>query len=162
MYEFLLLHPDTKIKASDISELEKCIGFKLPASFVELYLECNGGTPNRSWVVTDDGYDPIQIADFKSIYSEGPGNASDTQFIAGCYRLMCDRQVIPHTLLPFAVDDGGNFFCLDMLNGSVIFYAIDTFRDDVSMTANQIAAQKMIAKSFDQFIAELEDESGFE
>ncbi|MNR21585.1 hypothetical protein D3C85_1384950 [compost metagenome] len=73
---------------------------------------------------------------------------------------MCERQVIPHTLLPFAVDDGGNFFCLDLLSGAVMFYAVDTFRSDVSMAANQVAAQKIIATSFEGFIEGLEYESG--
>jgi hypothetical protein len=161
MEKFVLMQPEEEIELSSIAALEKAVGFKLPASFIELYLKFNGGVPNRSWVVTDDGYEPMQISDFKPIFFDGAENASDTGFIEGCYKLMCERQVIPHTLLPFAVDDGGNFFCLDMLNGSVVFYAVDTFREDVSMAANQIAAQRMVAKSFDQFITELEEETQF-
>lgn len=161
MNEFLLYSPGKKIKLSDITALEERIGFKLPALFVKLYLKFNGGSPNRSWVVTDDEYEPMQIAEFKSICSDGAENSAETQFIGGCYKIMCDRQVIPHTLLPFAVDDGGNFFCLDMLNGSIMFYAVDTFRNDVSMAANQIAAQKMIAKSFDRLLEELKEDQGF-
>lgn len=161
MQEFVLMRPEKEIERSSIAGLEKLVGFKLPASFVQLYLKSNGGIPSRSWVVTEDGYEPMQISDFKTIFFEGAENASDTGFIEGCYKLMCERHVIPHTLLPFATDDGGNFFCLDMLNGCVVFYAVDTFREDVSMAANQIAAQRMVAKSFDQFIAELEEEPKF-
>ncbi|WP_268796879.1 SMI1/KNR4 family protein [Pseudomonas huanghezhanensis] len=161
MQVFVLMQPEKEIEPSSIATLEKAVGFKLPASFIELYLKFNGGIPNRSWVVTEDGYEPMQISDFKPICFDGAENASDTGFIEGCYKLMCERQVIPHTLLPFAVDDGGNFFCLDMLNGSVVFYAVDTFREEVSMAANQIAAQRMVAKSFDQFITELEEEPQF-
>ena len=65
--------------------------------------------PNCSWVVTDDGYDPMQVAGFNNIYSDGAGNPDDTQYTAGCNKLMCERQLIPLTLLPFAVDDGGDF-----------------------------------------------------
>lgn len=161
MQEFVLMQPGKEIERSAIAGLEKRVGFKLPASFVQLYLKSNGGIPSRSWVVTEDGYEPMQISDFKTIFFEDAENASDTEFIEGCYKLMCERQVIPHTLLPFATDDGGHFFCLDMLNGYVVFYAVDTFREDVSMAANQIAAQRMVAKSFDQFIAELEEEPEF-
>lgn len=41
-----------------------------------------------------------------------------------------------------------------------MFYAVDTFRSDVSMAANQVAAQKIIAISFEGFIEGLEYESG--
>ncbi|MBK5517991.1 SMI1/KNR4 family protein [Pseudomonas sp. TH10] len=101
----------------------------------------------------------MQVADFKYIFSDG-GNPDDTQYIGACYKLMCERQVIPHTLLLFAFDDGGNFFCLDLLNGAVMFYAVDTFRSDVSMAANQVAAQKIVAASFEGFIEGLEYDSG--
>jgi hypothetical protein len=161
MNEFILISPEKKINEFDICALEKSTGFKLPPSFSRLYLKFNGGSPNKSWVITNDEYEPMQIADFKFIHPEGSEGENETRFIVGCYRLMCDRQIIPHTLLPFAVDDGGNFFCLDMLNGSVMFYAVDTFREDVSMAANQIAAQRLIAKSFEEFIESLEEESDF-
>lgn len=157
MKDFILMCPEKKLELFSIAVLESSIGFKLPASFVKLYLGFNGGIPSSSWVATDDGHESVQISDFKPIFFDGAENASGTGFIEGCYKLMCERQVIPHTLLPFATDDGGNFFCLDMLNGSVVFYAVDTFREEVSMAANQIAAQRMVAKSFDQFIIELEE-----
>ncbi|MEE5154843.1 SMI1/KNR4 family protein [Pseudomonas alliivorans] len=160
MKDFSLMHSGSPLSSADISALENDVGFSLPNSFKALYSMSNGGTPNYSWIITDDGYDPMQIADFKNIYSGGAGNPDDTNLIGGCYKLMRERQVIPHTLLPFAVDDGGNFFCLDLLTGAVIFYAIDTFRPDVSMAANQVAAQKIIAKTFEEFIDGLEYESG--
>ncbi|QJI39408.1 SMI1/KNR4 family protein [Pseudomonas sp. ADAK2] len=160
MKNFSLMHPGLQLKSADISRLEKDIGFSLPSAFKALYFVSNGGVPNCSWVITDDGYDPMQVADFKNVYADGAGNPDDTQFIGGCYKLMCERQIIPHTLLPFAVDDGGNFFCLDLLSGAVMFYAVDTFRSDVSMAANQVAAQKIIAISFEGFIEGLEYESG--
>lgn len=110
MKNFSLMHPGLQLKSADISRLEKDIGFSLPSAFKALYFVSNGGVPNCSWVITDDGYDPMQVADFKNVYADGAGNPDDTQFIGGCYKLMCERQIIPHTLLPFAVDDGGNFF----------------------------------------------------
>ncbi|TDV58577.1 SMI1/KNR4 family protein [Pseudomonas sp. LP_7_YM] len=161
MKNFVLMYSEKSIDSSNITKLEKAVGFKLPRAFAELYLSFNGGEPSRSWVVTDDGYEPMQIVDFKPIHTEGAGNSLDTRFVEGCYKVMCERQVIPHTLLPFAVDDGGNFFCLDMLNGSVIFYAVDSFREEMSMVANQIAVQRMIAQSFENFVAGLEEGAGF-
>lgn len=112
MKEFVLAGSEKSVAFSDISALENSVGFTLPRAFVELYLKFNGGEPNRSWIVTDDGYDPMQVVDFKSIHTEGAGNSSDTRFIDRCYKVMSERQVIPHTLLPFAVDGGGNFFLL--------------------------------------------------
>jgi cell wall assembly regulator SMI1 len=160
MADFSLMHCGIRLKMSDISRLEKDIGFSLSEPFKALYIKHNGGVPSRSWIITDDGYDPMQVADFKAVYSEGAGDPSSTEFIGGCYRKMCQRQVIPHTLLPFAVDDGGNFFCLDLMSDAVMFYAVDTFRADVSMATNQVAAQKIIAISFEKFIEGLYSESG--
>lgn len=161
MKNLVLMHSEKAVRSSDISALERSLGCALPRAFVDLYLSFNGGEPNRSWVVTDDGYEPMQIVDFKPIHAEGAANSLDTRFVEGCYKVMCEREVIPHTLLPFAVDDGGNFFCLDMVNSSVLFYAVDSFRPELSMLANQIAVQRMIATSFEQFVAELEEDAGF-
>nr|WP_280634420.1 SMI1/KNR4 family protein [Pseudomonas eucalypticola] len=128
---------------------------------MDLYLNYNGGVlPEKSWVVTDDGYDPMQIADFKFIAKDV--DSAGTEDILGCYQFMLMRDVIPHTLLPFAVDDGGNFFCLDMLNGTVQFYATDAFRPDRSSAANHLAAQKILASSFSVFLDNLELESGLD
>jgi hypothetical protein len=82
MQKFVLMQPEEEIELSSIDALAKAVGFKLPASFIELYLKFNGGIPNRSWVVTDDGYEPMQISDFKPIFLM----ALRTQAIRGLLR----------------------------------------------------------------------------
>jgi len=161
MKEFMLFNSEGAVGPSTISAFEKSLGFTLPRVFIDLYINHNGGEPSRSWVITGDGYDPMQVVDFKPLLSEGPKGSSDTKFVEGCYKVMTERQVIPHTLLPFAVDGGGNFFCLDLLSGVVVFYAVDSFREEMSMVANQIAVQKVIARTFEGFIDELEEDPDF-
>ena len=72
---------------------------------------------------------------------------------------MVSKKVIPNTLLPFAIDDGGNFFCLDLTDGNICFYANDSFDSDSSYAANHAKAYRWLASSCDAFIKGLKDES---
>jgi hypothetical protein len=62
-------------------------------------------------------------------------------------------------LLPCAIDDGGNFFCLDLTDGNVYFYATDSFDSDSSFAANHAKAYRWLASSFTAFVEGLKNES---
>jgi hypothetical protein len=57
--------------------------------------------------------------------------------------------------LPFAFDPGGNFFCLDLHEGSVHFYATDAFDPSQSVAENFLKAQRRLADSFGIFMGNL-------
>jgi hypothetical protein len=151
-----------KLSAGDIEALEGLVKYRLPEGFKDFYLKSNGGVPERSWVVTDDDYEPLQIVDFKCIAKRTAVDFSDTGYIGGCYSAMLSRNVIPSILLPFGSDDGGNFFCLDLIRGAVVFYAVDIFRPEFSSAANHLAAQRVVAPSFLSLLDGLEWESGLD
>ncbi|MCY1461963.1 hypothetical protein D9M71_796840 [compost metagenome] len=96
---------------------------------------------------------------FKAIARSSAPDATETKYIGGCYLLMTKRQVIPVTILPFAIDDGGNFFCLDMVDGAVCFFATDTYDFDLTPSENHVNAYRRLADSFEDFLSGLKDES---
>jgi hypothetical protein len=66
---------------------------------------------------------------------------------------------MPKTLLSFAIDGGGNFFCLDLTGGNVCFYATDSFDSESNYAANHAKAFRSLASSFDAFVDGLKGES---
>ncbi|SEI46981.1 SMI1/KNR4 family protein [Pseudomonas sp. NFR16] len=149
----------TAIEDFDLIELQKVIRHELPDSFKKFFLKNNGGVPDRDWWDSGDEYEPIRVKKFKSVAVAGADDAGETKYLGGCYLAMTSREVVPQTLLPFAIDDGGNFFCLDLSDGNVCFYAIDAFDSDSSFSTNHARAYRWLAASFEAFINGLVNES---
>jgi cell wall assembly regulator SMI1 len=150
---------DPEVNSSDLSSLEDEIGHALPEGFKNFYLTHNGGVADRDWWDSGDEYEPVRIKKFKSVAGSGALDAAETKYLSGCYAVMTSKNVIPKTLLPFATDDGGNFFCLDLTEGDVCFYATDSFDSNSSYAANHAKAYRWLASSFDTFVEGLKDES---
>ncbi|MBO9551032.1 MAG: SMI1/KNR4 family protein [Pseudomonas sp.] len=128
---------------------------RFPAEFRALYLTFNGGEPNRTFWAEDENYEPIRVEDFKSIASGGAVDNDETKCIGGCFRFMVSRNVLPTHLVPFAVDEAGNFICLDKNEGKVIYFAVDIFQPGIDMHLNHINAQRILSLSFHEFIESL-------
>ncbi|VEA08849.1 integrase [Salmonella enterica subsp. enterica serovar Sanjuan] len=62
---------------------------------------------------------------------------------------------IPINIIPFGNDWGGNYFCLNKNDSSVIFYATDSFDPELSMDKNHVLVQKKLASSFKEFMDKL-------
>jgi cell wall assembly regulator SMI1 len=154
-----LFKSEPNIDEADLESLEAGISYPLPSSFKDFYLSNNGGVSDKDWWEKDDGYEPVRLKKFKAVAKIGAIDAAETKFLGGCYAVMTAKEVIPKTLLPFANDDGGNFFCLDLADGNVCFYATDSFDSDCSLATNHARAYRWLAKSFGDFIEGLKDES---
>ena len=150
---------DPKVANSDLELLENEIRHALPENFKDFYLSHNGGVPDRDWWDSGDEYEPVRVKKFKAVAASGALDAAETRYLNGCFAVMVSKKVIPNTLLPFAIDDGGNFFCLDLTDGNICFYANDSFDSDSSYAANHAKAYRWLASSFDAFIKGLKDES---
>jgi hypothetical protein len=154
-----LTRSESQISKSDLVVLEGQINTKLPMSFKEFYLANNGGVSNKDWWDSDGKYEPVRVKKFKAVAPLSVDDALDTKYVGGCYQTMTSRNVIPATILPFAVDDGGNFFCLDLVEGSVCFFATDCFDSDLTTTENHMNAYRWLTESFEAFLSGLKDES---
>lgn len=150
-----IINCEKKIGRTDIAKTEEKLSITLPDDFVSHYLQFNGGTPEKSWWDGDEDFEPIEVAAFKSFVYNGQTNDDPGSFIDSCYISMVDREVIPQNLLPFANDWGGNFFCLDLDNYSIVYYASDSFDEDLTMQENHTTLQRYLTNSFANFVNQL-------
>ncbi|WP_347928394.1 SMI1/KNR4 family protein [Pseudomonas helvetica] len=142
---------ETAIISADLDHLESTIGKKLPPHFRNHYLKYNGGMPERAYWVSEDFFDPIEVASFRPITYGEPT-------LLSTYQLMLKKQVLPAHLLPFADDLGGNFFCLNLDSGAISYFTTDTFDSDLSPEENQAESEKPICSNFLRFVQGLIDE----
>jgi hypothetical protein len=139
------------ITPANLDQLESVIGKKLPAPFRNHYLKYNGGMPERAYWVSEDFFDPIEVASFRPITYGEPT-------LLSTYQLMLKKQVLPAHLLPFADDLGGNFFCLNLDSGAISYFTTDTFDSDLSPEENQAESEKPICSNFLRFVQGLINE----
>ena len=143
---------EKKIGRADIYKTESKLSITLPDDFVSHYLQFNGGIPEKSWWDGGEGFEPVEVAGFKPFVYNTQTNDDPRSLIDGCYISMLDREVIPRNLLPFANDWGGNFFCLNLDNYSIVYFATDSFDEDLTMQENHIKIQRYLTNSFSNFV----------
>lgn len=155
----LFVKCEKKITRAEINEVEKKLNYKFVEEFIEHYLKFNGGIPSNSWWCSDDEFEPIEISRFKSMkYSELSGG-DDSSLIECCYWNMIKKSVIPENIIPFGIDWGGNLFCINKNNDSIVFYATDSFDENLSLDENHRNAQRYLTCSFSDFINNLINEN---
>jgi hypothetical protein len=132
------------IEETELDVCEAVLAHRLPGEFRQHYLKNNGGVPEDGLFRGTGEWEPLEVAGFYPI-----------PILAEHYHAMCAKRVIPDRMLPFAYDPGGNFFCLDLHEGSVRFYATDGFDPALSVAENFAKAQRRLAGSFKTFMGEL-------
>lgn len=143
------------IENTDLDACETVLTHKLPAEFRQHYLKCNGGIPEDNLFPGNDEWEPLEVTGFYPIKNKKSATDSQSSLLVEHYHLMRAKEVIPDRMLPFAFDPGGNFFCLDLHDGSVHFYATDGFDPTLSVVENFIKAQRRLASSFQIFMGDL-------
>lgn len=147
-----IINCEKKIGRADITKTEEKLSITLPDDFVSHYLQFNGGISEKSWWDGDEDFEPIEMAALKPFAYNSQTNNAPESLIDGCYISMVDREVIPKNLLPFANDWGGNFFCLDLDNYSIVYFATDSFDEDLTMQENHRKLQRYLTNSFANFV----------
>lgn len=140
------------LSETDILNFEKQLGATLPAAFKQHYLKFNGGKAKNTYWIDAANNEPMEISYFKSISAPKESNPVS---VLSSYESMVKKNVIPKRLLPFATDLGGNFFCIDLETGAVVFFATDSFDPEISLEDNQKHAEQKLCPSFEKFIADL-------
>jgi hypothetical protein len=151
MVENTFSDDETAITPAHLDHLESAIGKKLPSPFRNHYLKYNGGIPERTYWLSEDFDEPLEVAAFKPI-------GGDSSSLLSTYQSMLKKQVIPAHLLPFANDWGGNFFCLNLDSGSISYFTTDSFDSDLSPEENQARSEKHVCSNFIRFVQELINE----
>lgn len=137
------------VDSNDIIELEAAIGTALPAEFKDHYVRYNGGIPGRTCWIQPQFDAEYEVAQFKALAANSDSTSGSILFT---YNRMIERAVIPRQLMPFGNDWGGNFFCLDLETGQVVFFATDSFDDQMSPEENHRHAKQVLCQSFPEFL----------
>lgn len=153
--KLFLSEGDALIELSGVTEIEKILDFTFPGTFKDLYLASNGGVPSRTVWNEDIYYEPIVVSYFKPLRAGSPMLDGDMSHLVGFILAMRHRKVIPDHILPFALDEAGNFICFEKASGTIVYFAVDVFQPDVEMALNHVAAQKLLSHSFDEFCESL-------
>jgi hypothetical protein len=142
----------SKITDLDIKKIEKRIGKEIPKELASHYLNSNGGIPiNCYWPQGDGIY--LWIQQFLSMKeSIGEGRTLEDTYLLGQ-----ERKFLPKSLLPFAVDYGGNYFCIDD-NSHIYFYALDAWEQNLSYKQNHERISNYLCQSLSDFLTALIDE----
>ncbi|MGR5057645.1 SMI1/KNR4 family protein [Vibrio rotiferianus] len=142
-----------QIALSDLFDLERIIGFELPKQFRNLYLKSNGGEPNPDHFPAYKAFEPICISSFLHVkYPCGTENNMEDTYQKGV-----QHNYLPSDLLPFAVDWGGNYICINKMN-EIVFYAVDRWYEDLDNHDNMNRNKRVICQSFEDFTNSLVDE----
>jgi len=145
----------SSLATDDLDVLENLIAAFLPADFKSHYLRWNGGMPSLDWFPAQPGWEPIWLSEFIPI--DTPDEKPSTS-IGGIYMAMTKKNIIQKDALPFAIDPGNNFLCLDLKDGSVFYHANDVFDAALSSAENQRKAQRRLTDSFSEFVDALVSE----
>jgi hypothetical protein len=118
MYLNKILGTKNEIYVTDLKELEKKFNFMFPQSFIDHYLMYNGGYPEKSLFVGNDGKE--YVVDYFIPVKNEKGQSLFTILL-----LLNDEKIKPRWLIPFADEEGGNLFCFstnEKDNGAIYYY----------------------------------------
>lgn len=126
------------ITAKDIANVERKNKFIFPQEIKSFLLANNGGQPNKT-IYTQNSQDyvvdfflPIKSTEFEDLtYSATITDLSD---------------IIPNTVIPFAIDPFGNYFVFDKAEGKIYFLEMEE------------VALSLLASDFESFISSLKKE----
>jgi cell wall assembly regulator SMI1 len=142
----------------DFDEIEFSVNNRLPESFKSHYLKWNGGMPSMDWFPAQTDFEPIWIHEFLHIQGKQANPSRDGSSVQSVYAVAMAKGLVPKNMLPFAIDPGGNFFCLDVADGSVSYWLNDVWDATLSVDANRVKAQRVLSDSFDDFLKALVSE----
>ena len=138
-------YTSTPLVAAELDEVEQCLGFRFPPGFRDLYLQFNGGRPEKDRFVDDKG--PCIVDSFLPIKYAIPALSTlELSF----RRVKIDQSLVPDHLVPFAVDPFGNYYCFSIREQDVgaIFLVLMDKHDPQS-------AIEYLTPSLSSFLAEL-------
>ncbi|MFP3917107.1 SMI1/KNR4 family protein [Lysinibacillus telephonicus] len=140
----MFIECSNQLTISDLNDVETKLGFNLPQQLKKHYLKYNGGVPVKPCYYAQDIDVETEIAEFSPIkYKNGSGLLEER------YLDFINRDALPKKYLPFANDWGGNLFCIDLEDESVVLIWMDLGE----VTERSV---NFLSNSFDNFINNLE------
>jgi len=136
------MHP---LSIEDIEEVEKSLETILPSALREHYLRHNGGCPKK-YLYRKDGR-VFVVQGFLPMKYGPPGTRFEDK-----YRNL--KEVIPDCLIPFAIDPGGDYYCVSTREsdcGSMWLYIGEYFDEPDRATL-------LLCASLQEFLEGMTDE----
>lgn len=127
--------PGPRISEADLANAENALGFSLPKELRKLYIENNGGRPER-YVYIDEKTE-TSVSEILQIADLDGSSAVDS------YRhIVIEKSLAPTWLFPFAVDSGGDYFMVDIRceRGSVFFMDSSSGTIDIRDTGQDLGS----------------------
>ncbi|MBD9359192.1 SMI1/KNR4 family protein [Methylomonas fluvii] len=146
----------SNLSPEDIVNIQQYLNPVLPEELVNHYLMHNGGIPSNSFWILEDG---CSLWVKKFLPMKFPVGTERT--LEDSYLLMVAKNVMPKALIPFAIDHGGNYFCIDTF-GEVYFYAVDRWDEALNDEQNHEKAKKKLGVSFQWFVNQLVESDEYE
>lgn len=145
--EFLEL--STKLTSEELKDMEDQIGVSFTQDFRNHYKKYNGGYPAKCNYLWPNG-DKTRINHFFSIKHKG-----FTQLEQVYMDLFVFEEILPIGFVPFAADDGGDFFCISTLADTYnqVFFC-DMHHYDAENVEDYFTP---ISDSFNDFVENLVD-----
>jgi cell wall assembly regulator SMI1 len=138
---------EKKITAQDIKTFEDHFQIKLPADYKNHLLQYNGGVPDKDSFELDKT-EELWLSRFYSL-KYGKNNLEDA-----FTTLKINEKILPDSLFPFAIDMGGNHFCISLAQegyGKIYYCEHDT--ED---------SPRLISNSFAEFMNSLKEDDSFD
>lgn len=138
------------VDLADIREIERNLEVTFPKQLIEHYLKYNGGNPINNFLYSEISDIETSVQTFLPLkYKNETGYT-----IEDMYRHFVGRNVFSGKYLPFAMDYGGNLFCVNMENGEIVMIWLD--KGDVEEENIPV-----LSHSFDEFISSLEESEDY-
>ena len=155
--EIKLIKCEKPITVAYIEDVEKQLRISFPGSFKELYLNYNGGEPERSvWKDPSGERDPLEVRDFIPIkYAKEFKNAPPF-ILEGRTVLHWEEKEIPSDLVLFAMTWGADHFCISRATGKIYLYKASHLHDPALTDEQNIALNAIyLSESFSEFLSQL-------
>lgn len=147
---------EKKVSINDIDYVEKQLKIKIPSQLKDFILKQNGGIPeNNVWIDKSDEYDYVSIQEFIPIKHYKIFDNDKNYLMNGIAEKLWSESILPKTLLPFAKDAGGNYFCISLTDGQIYYYTLDTWSDNLSLSENYNQSTRFLCNNFNKFISNL-------
>ncbi|CVK17269.1 SMI1 / KNR4 family (SUKH-1) [Apibacter mensalis] len=139
-----------KLTIEDIQEVENLIHLNFPKDFIDHYLKYNGGVPPRTYFYMEEYETFVEISSFKSIKYKS--DSEDPRIEDTYQNLSIEKNIIPKNMLPFAMDWGGNLFCMNVETEDIYIIYLDL--GEVNESNGSI---RFLINGFSNFLDNLEE-----
>jgi cell wall assembly regulator SMI1 len=152
--ENIFTNCEKEISEKEIRLVEQDLGIKLPDDFKDHYRRYNGGQPQNT-ILLDPIYEYHEVGYFMPLLYCKDSEDNPNSTLNGRAKVEWNEKSLPPSLLPFAFDWGGNYFCIDHKNGHIFYFLKDVWSENISIEKNWEINTVYVAASLKLFIENL-------